>query len=407
MGWCRARGYRGVLFRAGHAQFPPGFPAAASHPLLGGCVGLFFYNMTPARLFLGDSGAQTLGFLLASVAILYTPENYPQASSWFLPILVLGVPIFDTCLVVFLAPPAPHTRLPCRAKSHLSPSSCAWVVQYPLGGSHAHCCHCIGLPGVHCLKFTARLGEPSLWPDSSGWFWDFHLPGKERSMNDLDPRAIFERLLRFWWVLSLAMILGAMLGWAFSRTHPPVYEATAYYRASVDEQALIKLLGLDPQTELDFLTVNNYLTPLADLFYSPDIRDQVIAALQEEDITLAPGDFNTRNFILDRRGFVWFITARDSDPDRAVKMADIWLQTVDHRAHEFQNHLVNSRDLDFQNSLVERCFADFSFTEANQCAGTAFASLPQAGCIRLRTCGPDCGRDCQQQGDRSTPVVYD
>jgi UDP-GlcNAc:undecaprenyl-phosphate GlcNAc-1-phosphate transferase len=69
--------------------------------LLGVCAGLFFYNLTPARLFIGDSGAQTIGFLLAVVAILYTPENYPQASSWFLPILVLGVPIFDTCLVVF------------------------------------------------------------------------------------------------------------------------------------------------------------------------------------------------------------------------------------------------------------------------------------------------------------------
>ncbi len=69
--------------------------------LLGVCAGLFFYNLTPARLFIGDSGAQAIGFLLASVAILYTPENYPQASSWFLPILVLGVPIFDTCLVVF------------------------------------------------------------------------------------------------------------------------------------------------------------------------------------------------------------------------------------------------------------------------------------------------------------------
>jgi UDP-GlcNAc:undecaprenyl-phosphate GlcNAc-1-phosphate transferase len=69
--------------------------------LLGTCAGLFFYNMTPARLFIGDSGAQTIGFLLATVGILYTPQNYPQASSWFLSILILGVPIFDTCLVVF------------------------------------------------------------------------------------------------------------------------------------------------------------------------------------------------------------------------------------------------------------------------------------------------------------------
>jgi len=69
--------------------------------MLGVCAGLFYYNLTPARLFIGDSGAQVIGFLLASVAILYTPENYPQASSWFLPIVILGVPIFDMALVVF------------------------------------------------------------------------------------------------------------------------------------------------------------------------------------------------------------------------------------------------------------------------------------------------------------------
>jgi UDP-GlcNAc:undecaprenyl-phosphate GlcNAc-1-phosphate transferase len=69
--------------------------------MIGTCVGLFFYNMTPARFFLGDSGAQTLGFLLAAIGILFTPVHFPQASSWFLPILILGVAIFDMCLVVF------------------------------------------------------------------------------------------------------------------------------------------------------------------------------------------------------------------------------------------------------------------------------------------------------------------
>jgi len=68
--------------------------------LLGICGGLYFYNVSPARFFLGDSGAQTIGFLLAAVAILYNPSNFPQGSSWFLPILILGVPIFDTTLVV-------------------------------------------------------------------------------------------------------------------------------------------------------------------------------------------------------------------------------------------------------------------------------------------------------------------
>lgn len=68
--------------------------------LLGICIGLYAFNVSPARLFLGDSGAQTLGFTLAAVAMIYTPHNLPQASSWFVPIFVLGIPIFDTTLVV-------------------------------------------------------------------------------------------------------------------------------------------------------------------------------------------------------------------------------------------------------------------------------------------------------------------
>lgn len=69
--------------------------------LLGICLALYFYNAPPARFFLGDSAAQTIGFLLAAVAILYTPLNRLQMSTWFLPILLAGVPIFDTSLVFF------------------------------------------------------------------------------------------------------------------------------------------------------------------------------------------------------------------------------------------------------------------------------------------------------------------
>ena len=69
--------------------------------LTGISLALYFWNSPPARYFLGDSGAQTLGFLLAVLALLYNPENKAQASSWFVPILILSVPIFDTSLVVF------------------------------------------------------------------------------------------------------------------------------------------------------------------------------------------------------------------------------------------------------------------------------------------------------------------
>jgi UDP-GlcNAc:undecaprenyl-phosphate GlcNAc-1-phosphate transferase len=76
--------------------------ASLSAALFGAAAGTLYYNITPARLFLGDSGSQLLGFLLAALGIAYTPgqAGLPQELTWFIPIMVLGVPIFDTTLVV-------------------------------------------------------------------------------------------------------------------------------------------------------------------------------------------------------------------------------------------------------------------------------------------------------------------
>jgi UDP-GlcNAc:undecaprenyl-phosphate GlcNAc-1-phosphate transferase len=51
-------------------------------------------------MFLGDSGSQITGFLLASMGILYNPRDLHPESSWFFPIMLLAIPIFDTTLVV-------------------------------------------------------------------------------------------------------------------------------------------------------------------------------------------------------------------------------------------------------------------------------------------------------------------
>ena len=67
--------------------------------ILGSSIGMLYFNTLPARTFLGDSGAQLIGFILAALGIAYTPPGLPQPSSWFVPILLLSVPIFDTTLV--------------------------------------------------------------------------------------------------------------------------------------------------------------------------------------------------------------------------------------------------------------------------------------------------------------------
>jgi UDP-GlcNAc:undecaprenyl-phosphate GlcNAc-1-phosphate transferase len=69
--------------------------------LFGTCVGVYYFTFPPARFFLGDSGAQLLGFLLAGLAIAYAPLGFLRIQSWYIPILLMGVPIFDTTLIVY------------------------------------------------------------------------------------------------------------------------------------------------------------------------------------------------------------------------------------------------------------------------------------------------------------------
>lgn len=73
---------------------------ALSIAVLGACLGFLFYNLNPASIFMGDSGALFLGFTLAAIGIkLRFPDNVSFVT-WMVPVLVMGLPIFDTTLVI-------------------------------------------------------------------------------------------------------------------------------------------------------------------------------------------------------------------------------------------------------------------------------------------------------------------
>ncbi|MEW6276169.1 MAG: MraY family glycosyltransferase [Bacillota bacterium] len=57
------------------------------------------YNFYPARIFLGDSGAMFLGFLLAVISVLGLTKSV-TAVSVFVPLVILGVPLTDTAFAI-------------------------------------------------------------------------------------------------------------------------------------------------------------------------------------------------------------------------------------------------------------------------------------------------------------------
>ena len=66
---------------------------------LGAALGFLRWNFNPAKIFMGDGGAMFLGFLMATLGLKIRPEAAQGTVVWLVPVLILGVPIFDTTLV--------------------------------------------------------------------------------------------------------------------------------------------------------------------------------------------------------------------------------------------------------------------------------------------------------------------
>jgi UDP-GlcNAc:undecaprenyl-phosphate GlcNAc-1-phosphate transferase len=92
----------GVVFFAGLTCFTVAmvshnvFVAAMMAPLLGALLGFLFFNFNPARIFMGDSGSYFLGFLIGTTSLAGPLQKTSAAVSIMMPILALGLPIFDT-----------------------------------------------------------------------------------------------------------------------------------------------------------------------------------------------------------------------------------------------------------------------------------------------------------------------
>ena len=85
------------LFIVAHMGGQTG-PASVAAALMGALAGFLIFNFRPARIYLGDAGSLFIGFMLGALGMVgvYARTN-PVAI--LAPVLILGVPIFDTLFV--------------------------------------------------------------------------------------------------------------------------------------------------------------------------------------------------------------------------------------------------------------------------------------------------------------------
>ncbi|MCP4051353.1 MAG: undecaprenyl/decaprenyl-phosphate alpha-N-acetylglucosaminyl 1-phosphate transferase [bacterium] len=74
--------------------------ATISIAILGSCLGFLRFNFWPAQIFMGDSGAMFLGYILATTSITGVLKSTITLSI-AVPLIVLGIPVSDTLFAIF------------------------------------------------------------------------------------------------------------------------------------------------------------------------------------------------------------------------------------------------------------------------------------------------------------------
>jgi UDP-GlcNAc:undecaprenyl-phosphate GlcNAc-1-phosphate transferase len=109
----------------------------------GGVIGFLRYNLHPATIIMGDTGAMLLGFVLAAAGVAFTQSGSPPAFAWT-PVVALGLALVDTLWAVIrrVASGAPvfapdkrhvHHRLLAAGLSQRATMLTLWVVSAGFG----------------------------------------------------------------------------------------------------------------------------------------------------------------------------------------------------------------------------------------------------------------------------------
>jgi UDP-GlcNAc:undecaprenyl-phosphate GlcNAc-1-phosphate transferase len=94
-----------LLFAGAQVAVGSYFVPAVLLILAGSLGGFLVHNRPPARLFMGDAGSNFLGFLLGTLTVAGTftkPERGFSPFGVLAPLLVMAVPLYDTCSVILI-----------------------------------------------------------------------------------------------------------------------------------------------------------------------------------------------------------------------------------------------------------------------------------------------------------------
>ena len=178
--------------------------------------------------------------------------------------------------------------------------------------------------------------------------------------GDLRLADALERIIRRWYVVAMAGIIGGVAGLLYSSAQPPVFDAFAVLTVALNFDLTQPL----SQYDADLAQGKVAGVVVADLVWEQALQKAAIQPMPQ------PNDPGTSNPVLghrlERKGTRWEFTVSSHDPAIAARVANAWAAGGEATLAEAQQHAFEARNLQVR---LDRLLSDLADMEADPGVG--------------------------------------
>ena len=134
--------------------------------------------------------------------------------------------------------------------------------------------------------------------------------------RDVSLEFAFEHLIRDWWMLALAAMVGAGIGWLLFQNRTPYYQAEGLISIGIDYTRTGQLTDIEEDQMIGIT---------GDVLNSPGVISAIVERARQEQIKIDESSF--KKFTkAERRQNQWVLIVRNENPSTAEAIARIWTE---------------------------------------------------------------------------------
>ncbi len=165
--------------------------------------------------------------------------------------------------------------------------------------------------------------------------------------SEYRPVFIQVQKIGYWWIITLLVFCGSVIGFVVSYFLPPVYEAVFQVTTNVNLE--------DNPINTEFM-VDISILHVGELAYLPEILSQVIDEQRNQGITLTTDELRHISSV-ERRGTVTLLKVRWNDPLGARQIANSWGIIYFNSLQEGYRQAIIAENLASYQTTLENCFS--------------------------------------------------